>query len=94
MKSSRGKTADVNFCFINYEMIKTRESLLNEWVSSAVFITLQNKDSIILRCARFFLIFYLNYQQGITWCCICIDKWHEKRLQNQVYGHIKSKLMD
>ena len=40
MKSSQGKTKDVNICFINYEMIKTHihRFFLNEWVSSVLFI--------------------------------------------------------
>ena len=35
------------------------------------------RGCIILRCVRFFLIFSLNYQQGVTRCCIRIDKWEE-----------------
>ena len=31
------------------------------------------RDCIIL-CVCFFQIFSLNYQQGVTHCCICIDK--------------------
>ena len=40
-----------------------------------------------------FLIFSLNYQQGVTWCCI-YKSTNEKRLQDQVYRQIKSKLID
>ena len=46
MKSNQGITTDVNICFINYEMIKThvikaesKSLLLNECISSALFIT-------------------------------------------------------
>ena len=77
MKSSQGKTKDVNICFINYEMIKTHihRFFLNEWVSSVLFIIF--RDCIILRCVRFFLIFYLNHQQRVTRSGIRIDKWEE-----------------
>ena len=49
---------------------------------------------IILRCVRFFLIFSVNYQQGVTRCCICIDKWEEitksslQTNQKQTYEYI------
>ena len=47
---------------------------------------------IIMRCVHFFLIFSLNYQQGVKRCCI--RSTNEKRLRNQVYRQIKSKLVD
>ena len=52
------------------------------------------RGCIILRCVRFFLIFSLNYQQGVTRCCIRIDKWEEitksslQTNQKQTYGYI------
>ena len=52
------------------------------------------RDCIILRCVRFFLIFSLNYQQGVTRCCIRIDKWEEitksslQTNQKQTYEYI------
>ena len=53
------------------------------------------RGCVILSCVRFFLIFSLNYQQGVTRCCIRIDKWEEIRYKiNQVYTQINSKLMD
>ena len=52
------------------------------------------RGCIILRCVRFFLIFSLNYQQGVTRCCIRIDKWEEitksslQTNQKQTYEYI------
>ena len=52
------------------------------------------RGCIILRCVCFFLIFSLNYQQGVTQYCICIDKWEEitklclQTNQKQTYRHI------
>ena len=52
------------------------------------------RGCIILRCVCFFLIFSLNYQQGVTRCCIHIDKWEEitksslQTSQKQSYGYI------
>ena len=86
MKSSQGITTDVNICFINYEMIKThvkkkkkkwhglnqnRFYYMNAYRLPYLF---RFRGCIILRCIRFFLIFSLNYQQGVTRCCISIDK--------------------
>ena len=84
MKGSQGITTDVNTCFINYEMIKTHMIKTNYsivWIKIAfikwMHISCLFRDCIILRCVRFFLIFSLNYQQGVTRCCIRIDKWEE-----------------
>ena len=52
------------------------------------------RGCIILRCVCFFLIFSLNYQQGVTRCCIRIDKWEEitksslQTNQKQTYEYI------
>ena len=101
MKGSQGITTDVNIYFINYEMIKTRMIKTNCWQNlnqnrfclmnayQLPYLSLL-RCCIILRCVRFFLSFSLNYQQGVTRCCICIDKWEDY----QVYRQIKSKPMD
>ena len=49
------------------------------------------RGCIILRRVGFFLIFSRNYQQGVT---VVFVSTNEKRLQNQFYQRIKSKLMD
>ena len=52
------------------------------------------RGCVILSCVRFFLIFSLNYQQGVTRCCIRIDKWEEitksslQTNQKQTYEYI------
>ena len=49
------------------------------------------RGCIILRHFCFFLIFSLNYQQGVT---VAFISTNEKRLQNQVYKQINKKLMN
>ena len=105
MKGSQGITTDVNICFTSYEMIKTNMKKKNKWhsLNQNRFYYMNAyrlpylprfRGCIILRCICFFLIFSLNYQQGVTRCCIPIDKWQEitkSRLQTnqkQTYGYI------
>ena len=102
MKGTQGITADVNIYFINYKMIKTPliktnwSYSLNQnrfyWMNACHLPHLSLfRGCIILRRVGFFLIFSRNYQQGVT---VVFVSTNEKRLQNQFYQRIKSKLMD
>ena len=101
MKSSQGITADVNICFINYEMIKTHVIKTNYWwgsLNQIAFIKWMHiismlylsifRESIILRFVRFFLIFFLIINRDSH--VVVFVSTNEKRLQNQVYKQIKS----
>ena len=105
MKGSQGITTDVNICFINYQMIKTHMIKGNWWhsLNQSRFYLINAyqlpylsrfRGCIVLRCVLFFLIFSLNYQQGVTRCCVRIDKWEEitksslQTNQKQIYGYI------
>ena len=100
---TQGGTTDVNLCFINYEMIKAHMIKTNWWRSlnqkrfyemnayQLPYLSLF-RVCIILRCVRFFLIFLLiinRESHGVV-----LVSTNEKRLQNQVYRQIKSKLVD
>ena len=105
MKGSWGVTTDVNICFINYEMMKIHMIKTNCWhslnqnhfyymnVYQLPYLS-RFRGFIILRCVSFFLFFSLNYQQGVTRCCIRINKWEEitksslQTNQKQTYGYI------
>ena len=79
MKGTQGITADVNIYFINYKMIKTPVIKTNwsyslnqnhfHWMNAChiwlPYLQLY-RGCIILRRVRLFLIFSLNYQQGVT----------------------------
>ena len=103
MKSSWGVTAHVNICFINYEMIKIHMIKTNYWhslnqnhfyymnVYQLLYLS-RFRGFIILRCVSFSLIFLLiinRESHGVVFVST-----NEKRLQNQTYRQIKSKLMD
>ena len=103
MKSSQGITTDVNICFINYEMIKTHMIKTNYgivWIK-ITFIKWMHISCLIYHFLEaalfwdvsasfwFFLLIINRESHGVVFVST-----NEKRLQNQVYRQIKSKLMN
>ena len=103
MKGSWGITTDVNICFINYEMIKTHMIKTNYgivWIK-ITFIKWMHISCLIYHILEaalfwdvsasfwFFLLIINRESHGVVFVST-----NEKRLQNQAYRQIKSKLMD
>ena len=103
MKGSQGITTDVKICFINYEMIKTHMIKTNYgivWIK-ITFIKWMHISCLIYHILEaalfwdvsasfwFFLLIINRESHGVVFVST-----NEKRLQNQVYRQIKSKLMD